>query len=392
MKYDYYAMFSTPYTNMLHPRSHLSAKAWHIFDKWYSWFFTVKGDVKNAETHYFLGNLSEDSNDYDKAIYHYQEAIKLYPNQIEGNFRLGKILFERKNNFVNADRCFLTVIDIDPSFVKAYVELGNIQMYGYQDISKAKYYYYEALKIDSNCHGALTNLVKAYVALGNIQITEYVNISKAKYYYNKALKIDPNCNEALTNLKNISQFSSNYIFIPNCIFTYMISNVFEFLLSLSPSLSPSLLLVIPLYLIKLCKSCKNHFILSLNKINERIFTPRVNDIPNRMTDDKEPPEEDCNNKSRKKRKTHTTQNKSPIYTHSYRVDQACSTAAANRKNKENKDEESKRLQDICQRHNEAQQEIIRERNENFLKKIEHDAKIQKNKKRRVSRKHTMSAG
>ena len=97
----------------------------------------------------------------------------------------------KKNNLKEAQNFYTQVLQVDPNYINANINLGVIfQDTG--DYEKAKKYYDNAIKIDPNNVSANGNLGVIFKALGENQ--------KAKSCYEKAIEFAPNYVNAHSNL------------------------------------------------------------------------------------------------------------------------------------------------------------------------------------------------
>jgi len=97
-----------------------------------------------------MGNYYYYKRDYEKAILHYQEVLK-----IDAKYRLSRyqclsgVGHEQLGNYVEAFKNYQEAIDIDPNFVDPYVELGGL-LTTIQDYDGAETCFRDAIKITPN--------------------------------------------------------------------------------------------------------------------------------------------------------------------------------------------------------------------------------------------------
>ncbi len=119
----------------------------------------------NSVAHYELGLAFEHTGKLNKAVLHYNEALKINPDYAQAHNNLGTVLARQEN------------------------------------MEAAIYHYDQALQIDPDYSKACYNLAKAYLTLNKIET--------AIYYLQEALRIDPDMTIALFNLSWIYATSEN---------------------------------------------------------------------------------------------------------------------------------------------------------------------------------------
>lgn len=137
---------------------------------------------------YLRSNMIED------AIHHYQEAIKLNPDDkwtaLVCN-TLGLVYIDTKMDFQAAISAFQAGLVLDNTNYELHVELADI--YESQERhDEAIKEYCEAIKVDPNNY-------LAYAKLG-LALWEYNKTDEALVAYNTALNLNPNCDAAYNNL------------------------------------------------------------------------------------------------------------------------------------------------------------------------------------------------
>ena len=129
-----------------------------------------------------------------------QKAIQINPNYVNTHFNLG-IVFKELEEYQKAIYCYEKAIQLNPSCTDAYLNLGVV----FEDLKehqKAISYYKKAIEIQPN-------YVKAYYNLGII-FNELEEHKKAISCYEKAIEIQPNFAEAHTNLGLLLLLLSNF--------------------------------------------------------------------------------------------------------------------------------------------------------------------------------------
>ena len=134
------------------------------------------------------------SNMIDDAIHHYQEAIKINPDDkwtaLVCN-TLGLIYIDTKMDFQAAISAFQAGLVLDNSNYELHVELADVyeSQECHEDAIKE---YCEAIKVDPENY-------LAYAKLG-LALWENNNTEEALVAYNKALELNPKCDAAYNNL------------------------------------------------------------------------------------------------------------------------------------------------------------------------------------------------
>ena len=134
---------------------------------------------------YIYDDLSEERDDsidgenVKKAIYHYQESIKLNDKNFWSHLNLGSI-YERYNENDKALNHFLKAYEIDKSKDMVSYNLGVVY-YKLKDYEKSLSYYNDELTKE-------TPFKSTYYNLGILYKDGFKDYQKAKYYYLKGLE------------------------------------------------------------------------------------------------------------------------------------------------------------------------------------------------------------
>lgn len=131
---------------------------------------------------------------YEEAIEHYQEAIRINPDNIWTSIvcqALGSLYFEIKNNTELALTLYQTAITLDPKSEEAYIGLGDIYAQT-GNLNLAMKNYCEAIQINPNN-------AKIYGKCG-IALWENDYNEEAIIAYNKAIELNKNYDIAYNNL------------------------------------------------------------------------------------------------------------------------------------------------------------------------------------------------
>ncbi|MGA1825344.1 MAG: tetratricopeptide repeat protein [bacterium] len=150
-----------------------------------------------AIAHNNLGNALREQGRDREAIEHYYEALSIDPNHALSHYNLGRALKEQ-GNISEAIEHYLDALRIQPGFVLAHNNLGNaLKEQG--KISEAIEQYYMALRVDP-CH-ALShfNLANTLASQGHSK--------RAMTHFQEALRIKPDYSEAQRSLELILQKS-----------------------------------------------------------------------------------------------------------------------------------------------------------------------------------------
>jgi tetratricopeptide (TPR) repeat protein len=98
------------------------------------------------EPHYALADARRETGDCAGAIPGYRHVLALRPAHRDAHINLGICLAET-GELIAAERAFHGALDIDPSFVRGYTNLGALALIA-GDVEKARDYYLEAIARD----------------------------------------------------------------------------------------------------------------------------------------------------------------------------------------------------------------------------------------------------
>lgn len=135
----------------------------------------------SAEVDIAIGNVFFSRGELDSALGYYRSAIDREPDDPSHLNYLG-ICLARMGRTAEAQEAYQKAEELDPYYVKTYVNQGNI-FFGHSEYEKAISAYNVAVSIDSTDATAWINLGMAY------EKTEQFN--KAIEAYNKAAECDP---------------------------------------------------------------------------------------------------------------------------------------------------------------------------------------------------------
>jgi len=135
----------------------------------------------NWMIHNTIGTVLLNKGEYQEAIRHFNEALRIYPGYAEAYLNLG-VVNERKGLWKEAVTYYQEAIKVDPDYAEAHNNLGNV--YALQNqIELSKTHYSEALRVDPQYANAHVNLANILAYQGAID--------DAIDHYSKALKVDP---------------------------------------------------------------------------------------------------------------------------------------------------------------------------------------------------------
>ena len=121
---------------------------------------TVNVTNNNSIAHYGLGMAYDQQGKLNKAVSHYNKALKINPNYAQAHHNLGTVLI-RQDNMKAAIYHFNRALQLNPNYSKAHYNLAKVYM-KLNKIESAIHYFQEALNIDSDMEIALFNLSWIY--------------------------------------------------------------------------------------------------------------------------------------------------------------------------------------------------------------------------------------
>lgn len=131
-------------------------------------------DPKNIDIQLSLGDLYMASNDIDKAIKTYCDAISTDPTNYLSYAKTGLALWE-KDYLEESVVSFHKSIELNPNFEISQNNLGVVYLDGYGEPKNSVDYFKRAIEINPNYTLAYFNLARAYQAIGD-------KTSAAEYY------------------------------------------------------------------------------------------------------------------------------------------------------------------------------------------------------------------
>ena len=139
-----------------------------------------------------LGNALYHKDRKDLAFAHYQQSLRIKPDNPEPYYNMGDVLFHAGHP-ADAAVEYERALQLYPDYVQAHVNLG-VTLVSMGKTAEGMDQYQQALRIDPDNVGALSNLGVALTSMGNS--------SEAEEVLRKALRIDPDYFEAHYNLGN----------------------------------------------------------------------------------------------------------------------------------------------------------------------------------------------
>jgi tetratricopeptide (TPR) repeat protein len=122
-------------------------------------------------------------------------------NEAQAYFNEGE-RYRMKGDFRNAIKCYEKAKNVDPDYLRAYVNMGNVYMESLYDFEKAGKTFMEALEIAPGNPRVLYNMGLLYLNLKQK--------AKARKYFLKTLEVDPNHADAHINLGYIYGMELDY--------------------------------------------------------------------------------------------------------------------------------------------------------------------------------------
>jgi tetratricopeptide (TPR) repeat protein len=149
----------------------------------------LRGDPKNAEVWYALGQLCAAENRLAEAVASHRQATELEPRAADGHLQVGNVLL-RMGNYAEAEKAFRRCLELEPGNVTA---LGNL---GYslgemERLDEAKACYEQALR-------QRHDLPEVHHNLGNV-LREQGQLDGALACYDQAIRLRPEYGKAYVN-------------------------------------------------------------------------------------------------------------------------------------------------------------------------------------------------
>jgi len=145
------------------------------------WKDVILKDRKSVRGYNNLGIYYEQNGEWEKALAHYQQTIKLAPMFPNPYINIGNV-YHKKKEYENAEKWMKRAIELDPRSALANYNLGNILREAGKT-QEAIGAYSRALQLNPRYIEAANNLANIYFKMGNYP--------EAIKYYQHALFIDP---------------------------------------------------------------------------------------------------------------------------------------------------------------------------------------------------------
>jgi tetratricopeptide (TPR) repeat protein/uncharacterized caspase-like protein len=160
----------------------------------------IKVDPTSAYSYSNLGDIYTNLEMYDNAIANFQKALKIDSTYVDALNDMGNAYYYKKDN-ATAVMYYQKAIKIDPKFAYGYNNLANTYFYQ-KDYDKALVNYQKTIEIDST-------YVNAYRKLGNIYSINKI-YNKSITNYKKAIKLDATNSFLYDELGNVYRGLKQY--------------------------------------------------------------------------------------------------------------------------------------------------------------------------------------
>ena len=171
-------------------RSYLQGSYWQNSEMLWSHTIDVTGTNYVAENN--LGGTLEEKGQFNEAIAHYREAVKIKPDVAPAQTNLGNALL-RDGQVDEAIVHLQKALEIDPTYAEAYNYMGSVLMKKGQ-AGEAIRYYQKAVDLDTSYADAHNNLGVAFLRSGQLD--------EAITHYRQAVRSKPESAEMQVNLGN----------------------------------------------------------------------------------------------------------------------------------------------------------------------------------------------
>ena len=155
--------------------------------------FLISHGKATSDTHYNLGCMYFQDGDLQQALQHYQESIRLKPDNIFAVNNLGSV-YRRLGRSAAAIVQYTRALQINPQDIRAHNNLGVIYM-GEGRMEEAIEHFDEALRISPEFAESEENLGLIAAHRGEFK--------KAAGHFERALKADPNLESSRVNLRRV---------------------------------------------------------------------------------------------------------------------------------------------------------------------------------------------
>ena len=126
---------------------------------------TIPSTPQTAQEWYERGKEAFNNDNYEEAINCFEKGIELDPDYVEAYYDLGDIYAYWYERYEEAVKCFKKVIELEPDYAGAYYNLGRVYAYWDEQYDEAMEYFKKVVELEPDCAGAYYYLGVAYQAL-----------------------------------------------------------------------------------------------------------------------------------------------------------------------------------------------------------------------------------
>ena len=142
---------------------------------------SIPEDEKNAQDWLLMGNLLQDKNQKNEAIFMFKRAILTNKNYYKPYYNLANIYMDEERPLMAIDN-YKTVMRLEPKFAYAYYNTGCAYL-KLGDIKKAKKYFEKAVSIKNDVPEFQYNLAYCYKKLNKLKLA-----NRHLEFYNKIME------------------------------------------------------------------------------------------------------------------------------------------------------------------------------------------------------------
>lgn len=156
---------------------------------------------ENINGNYYLGKIESIVKKYTDSEKHLKNVIQIHPEFSDAHYELAQ-LYKKQKDFSKAIESVNRAIDYKPND-PTYLELLGSLYYEVDSVNQATQVLNSSIKIDSqNPH--------VFLMLGNIAIFKHNDADSALEYFKKAVELDPDITNGLINLGNTYAMLGDY--------------------------------------------------------------------------------------------------------------------------------------------------------------------------------------
>lgn len=138
-------------------------------------------DERTAEDWLMMGNIMQDKEEIDKAIYMFSQAVNVNPKYYKAHYNLGYIYLSKNQPNMALDE-FKLAVRYKPDFFYGYYNMGCAYL-KLGKYSTAKYNFFKALDLKANEPDVYYNIAYSYKMMGKEkQAQQYLDL------YNKMIE------------------------------------------------------------------------------------------------------------------------------------------------------------------------------------------------------------